>query len=146
MKTTPCPQCGHKVPESRRCIYCGAPPAGGTGEVVLEERTVVEDGPAVSEDPGEAALPLHKMIAALGKMKAALGSGALEQGFYRHVAKGMIFDYVGSLPGGEKVRFVARDLEGPDLAPYADDDMKKELMAYALAEADRQGGEKGEGT
>jgi uncharacterized OB-fold protein len=146
MKTTSCPRCGHKVPESRRCIYCGAPPAGRTGETGIEERTVVENGPTVLEDPGKTGLPLHKMIAALGKMKAALGSGELEQGFYRHVAKGMIFDYLETLPRGEKVRFVARDLEGSDLAPYADDGMKKELMAYALAEADRQGGEKGEET
>jgi hypothetical protein len=146
MKTADCPECGRKVAIGRRCIYCGARPAGGTAGVVVEERAVVENVPTAPENPGEAALPLHKMIAALGKMKAALGSGQLEEGFYRHIARGMIIDYVDSLSSGEKVRFVARDLEGSDLAPYADEGMKKELMAYALAETDRQGGEEGEKT
>ena len=141
MKTADCPQCGHKVAVGRRCIYCGAGPAAG---LVVEGTTVVENVPTAPENPGEAALPLHKMIAALGKMKAALGSGQLEEGFYRHVAKGMIIDYVDSLSSGEKIRFVGRDLEGSDLAPYADEGMKKDLTAYALAEADRQGGEGGE--
>jgi hypothetical protein len=140
MKTADCPQCGRKVAVGRRCIYCGAGPGGGTAGVV------VENVPTAPENPGESALPLHKMIAALGKMKAALGSGQLEEGFYRHIAKGMIIDYVDSLSSGEKIRFVARDLEGSDLAPYADEGMKKELMAYALAETDRQGGEEGEKT
>jgi len=48
--------------------------------------------------------------------------------------------------GDRSQRQFARDLGGSALAPYVDDGMKKELMAYALAEADRQGGEKGEGT
>lgn len=178
MTTTRCPQCGHRVQEGRRCIYCGASQVGGpadrrtissaeTGvlvqgevcseelhglpedlwqgadEVVLEEKAVVETGPVVPEDQGEAALPPRKMIDALGKMKAALQKGQLEQDFYRHVATSLILDFVESLPGGERVRFVAGDLEDSVLAPYVDDGMKKVLMSHALAETDRRDGEKG---
>jgi len=110
----------------------------GHGEVIVhEERTsVLSPGGGIKEEQG--ALSLDKVLMLLAKMRDSFDSGQLEYPVYEGMITAIIKDFISTLADDIKIDFVVNQISESGLSDYINDDMLKELRAFALSSVSDQ--------